>query len=140
MKRVVFMCFLTFFGMINSSDAQEKTTAVLDADSIEIKVHLIAPQLFNKGMGGHVLVDVRTPQEFKYGHIENAVNINFYAKKWMDKFSDFDTSQPIYIYCKSDNRSGHVALQLIEAGFIHVYELEHGITQWKKEGLPLVKE
>ncbi|PCI03317.1 MAG: hypothetical protein COB81_04115 [Flavobacteriaceae bacterium] len=139
MRKVVVMCFLTFFGMAISSCGQEKAASVIDANGNEIKVHLIAAKPFSEGMKNQVLVDVRTPQEFKYGHIENAVNINFFSKNWLDKYADFDKSKPIYVYCKSDNRSGSVSLKLIESGFLHVYELKNGITKWKKEGFPLVK-
>lgn len=125
--------------MVISSCGQEKKTSVIAPDGNEVKVHLIAAKQFNQGMKNQVLVDVRSPQEFKYGHIENAVNINFYTKNWLDKFANFEKSKPVYIYCRSANRSGSVARKLIATGFTQVYELENGITKWKKEGFPLVK-
>jgi len=139
MRKVVLMCFLTFFGIAISSCGQEKPVTIIDASGNKISVHLIDAKAFNEGMKDQVLEDVRTPQEFKYGHIENAVNINFYAKGWLENFAEFDKNKPVYVYCKSANRSGYVARKLIKTGFTQVFELKNGVTKWKKEGFPLVK-
>lgn len=140
MRKVVFMCFLAFFGMAISSCGQEKPATIIDASGNEISVHLVDATSFNEGMKNQVLVDVRTPQEFKYGHIENAVNINFYAKDWLEKFAEFDKTKPVYVYCKSGNRSSYVSRKLINTGFKQVYELKKGVVKWKKTGFSLVKQ
>ncbi len=134
------MYCLAFFSIAISSCGQGKPTAVVDASGVEIKVNLLEAQLFDKGMKNQVLIDVRTPQEFKYGHIENARNINFYAKGWLSNYAGFDKSKPIYVYCKSGNRSSYVSRKLIQSGFTQVFELKNGVLKWKKSGFPLVKK
>ncbi|MBJ7881411.1 rhodanese-like domain-containing protein [Gelidibacter salicanalis] len=76
------------------------------------------------------LVDVRTPEEFEAGHIENAVNIDFFRDDFKTAFTTMDKDQPIYIYCKSGNRSGKAAKILSELGFEEIYDLEGGFSNY----------
>ncbi|WP_299392246.1 rhodanese-like domain-containing protein [uncultured Gelidibacter sp.] len=76
------------------------------------------------------LVDVRTPEEFEAGHIENAVNIDFFREDFKTAFTTLDKDEPIYIYCKSGNRSGKAAKILTELGFKEIYDLEGGFSNY----------
>lgn len=78
------------------------------------------------------LVDVRTAEEFEEGHIEKAVNIDFLAEGFDEKFDNFHKDQPIYIYCRSGNRSGKAAKILSEMGFETIYDLEGGYLNFEK--------
>lgn len=77
------------------------------------------------------LIDVRTPREYAQGHIDEAINIDFLNANFAEGFDQFDKSQPIYIYCKSGNRSGKAAKQLTELGFEKIYDLKGGYSQYK---------
>lgn len=77
------------------------------------------------------LIDVRTPQEYQEGHIPEAVNIDFFSENFAKDFQKFDKKQPIYIYCKSGNRSGKAAKKLSELGFEKIYDLEGGFSHYK---------
>lgn len=79
------------------------------------------------------LIDVRTPKEYKEGHIGNAENIDFLANDFTEKIKTLDKSKPVYIYCKSGNRSGKATKALYDAGFNTIYDLEGGILAWEKE-------
>jgi len=46
-------------------------------------------ELLDKG----ILVDVRTPEEFGAGHLENAENVNWYEPNFMEHFSAVDKRQ-----------------------------------------------
>lgn len=84
------------------------------------------------------LVDVRTPKEFKAGAIKNADNIDFLADGFVEKFTNYDKTKPIYIYCRSGNRSGQAAKKLSKAGFEHIVDLKGGYLAW--EAFPKEKE
>jgi rhodanese-related sulfurtransferase len=78
------------------------------------------------------LADVRTSQEFKSGHIPNAVNIDFFQPvTFAEKFSNFNKKEPVYIYCRSGNRSLTAARKLLQMGFTKVYDLEGGFMNWR---------
>ncbi len=78
------------------------------------------------------LVDVRTPAEFRKGHLAKAQNIDFYDKKgFAEAFDDFDKSKPVYIYCRSGFRSKKAASRLLQMGFSKVYDLKGGLNNWR---------
>ena len=55
------------------------------------------------------LIDIRTPNEFSSGHIENAVNVDFFNQNnFTATFTKLDKKKPLYIYC----RSGKEAVEL----------------------------
>lgn len=86
-------------------------------------------ELLDKG----VLVDVRTPEEFAEGHLENAKNINWYDQNFADNFSAVDKDKTIYVYCKMGGRSAKAQEKLKSLGFNHVVNLEGGYDAVKKE-------
>ena len=77
------------------------------------------------------LVDVRTAKEYKNGHIENAINIDFYNKRvFEDAFNTLNKEQPVYLYCRSGARSMKAARKLVDMGFSKIYDLEGGYRRW----------
>jgi rhodanese-related sulfurtransferase len=78
------------------------------------------------------LVDVRTPNEYKGGHIKNAVNIDFFNhSNFILSFSKLDKEQPVYLYCRSGNRSQKAARKLDSLGFKKIFDLKGGYMSWK---------
>lgn len=78
------------------------------------------------------LIDVRTPEEFNEGHIENAVNIDFYSDQFIDEINkSLDKNKTVFLYCKSGGRSGKAYTMLKENGFKEVYDLKGGYSNWK---------
>ena len=49
-----------------------------------------------------------------------------------------DRSTPILVYCGSGTRSAFAAKTLEELGYEHVTNLDGGIVEWKRSGLPVV--
>jgi len=111
------------------------------SDSIKGAVKL-SPKIFKDSIENNdaQLVDVRTPKEFHVDHIENAVNINYFSKKFTDSISLLNTKKPVFIYCRSGKRSTKSVSMFKKAGFKYVYELEGGILNWKKESLKSISK
>ncbi|MBV6442024.1 MAG: rhodanese-like domain-containing protein [Haliscomenobacteraceae bacterium CHB4] len=80
------------------------------------------------------LVDVRTPAEFKSGHIQGAVNFDFYAADFAQKLAKLDKKRPVMVYCAVGGRSGSAAGQLKKLGFTKVFDLDGGIGAWRDAG------
>lgn len=82
-------------------------------------------------MGNVQLVDVRTPREYKNGHIKNAINIDFYDKANFERsFDKLDKNKPVYLYCRSSARSQKAAQILVNMGFPKIYDLKGGYMRW----------
>lgn len=85
------------------------------------------------------ILDVRTPGEFAGGHIENAVNMDFYASDFRDQLADLDRSRTYVVYCRSGRRSEGARDMMKDLGFEEVYNVLGGILDWRAEGLPTVR-
>ena len=78
---------------------------------------------------GALLVDVRTPGEYKSGHIDNAKNIPVSeVSKRLSEFGPKD--KPVIVYCRSGARSHRAMKELQANGYTKVYNLG-GIGRWK---------
>ena len=64
------------------------------------------------------VIDVRTPEEWKSGYLESAINIEW--QNIINIESLLPKNEEIFLYCRSGNRSGKAAKILIEAGYINV--------------------
>lgn len=86
----------------------------------------------------NILVDIRTPEEFADGHLENAININFFDENFVTNFeSQFDKNDTIYIHCKSGGRSTKAVQILEQKGFKNLIHLDGGFLQWLEAGKPV---
>lgn len=86
---------------------------------------------------GAVVVDVRTPQEFAEGHVPGAINLPVEnVVQWADTLPK---DKPVYLYCRSGNRSRQAAEYLKKKGYTNLYNLEGGILAIQREGFPLVR-
>ncbi|NAY91373.1 rhodanese-like domain-containing protein [Muricauda sp. JGD-17] len=100
-----------------------------DSDAIKI----IDAEAYKKAISRDKvqLVDVRTPREFRSGHINNAKNIDFFqGASFNDAFSKMNKTQPVYLYCQSGNRSQKAARKLVKMGFTQIYDLKGGYRAW----------
>src|SRR5262249_18439873 len=89
---------------------------------------------------GQVL-DVRTAEEFKSGHLKNALQADWQQKdQFVDRVSYLDKSKTVYVYCLAGGRSSQAAEWLTQNGFTRVVNLQGGINAWKQAGKPLEGE
>jgi phage shock protein E len=85
-----------------------------------------------------VLLDVREFFEFRKSRLKDAVNIPSSGNIELAADS-LDKNTSFFLYCYSGGRSSKAARIFYEKGFRKVYNLEGGITAWKKEKMPVVK-
>ncbi|AEA46376.1 rhodanese-like domain-containing protein [Archaeoglobus veneficus] len=93
----------------------------------------------NKGNPDFVILDVRTPEEFSQGHIENAINVNYYSKTFENELNRLDKNKTYLVYCRTGHRSGLAVEVMKELGFKKVYNMMGGIAEWEAKGLPVVR-
>jgi thioredoxin len=123
MKYFSLGCLLLFLAC--TSNGQKNLTATPDKFSRAIQVNNIQ------------LLDVRTADEYKSGHIKNALQANWLNRaEFDDRTSHLDKQKSIFIYCLSGGRSGAAAQALVALGYT-VTNLEGGINAWKRENMPL---
>ena len=79
-----------------------------------------------------LIVDVRTPEEYKISRINNSININFYDEKFINMFKKIDYDKHVLIYCRSGRRSLEAVKILTDEGFGKIYDLKGGILALDK--------
>lgn len=102
-----------------------------DNISTNLKAEVFKTRIENEAVQ---LIDVRTPKEFDAGHINNAININYFSKNFQDSISLLRTELPVFIYCRSGKRSSKSAAIFRAVGFDSIYQLEGGFLKWKSNG------
>ena len=104
------------------------------ADTTAAQAILAAPP------AGLVVLDVRTPEEFAAGHIDGAVMIDFQSPTFAADVAELDEEAPVFVYCRSGNRSAQAVAAMVGLGFTDITELDGGVIAWEAAGLPLVTD
>jgi rhodanese-related sulfurtransferase len=88
-----------------------------------------------------VVLDVRTPEEFKSqtGYLPRALNIPVQELEARLKELDKYRSRQLLVYCRSGNRSMRASEILQKQGFKLIH-LDGGILQWNAAFPPPIKE
>ena len=77
----------------------------------------------------YLILDVRTPEEFREKHIPGAINVPNEAIGAEDIPELPDKSQLIFVYCRSGNRSKQASQKLVAMGYTNIVEFG-GINDW----------
>ena len=86
-----------------------------------------------------VILDVRTPEEYEGGHIENAYLLNFRSGSFVDELETMDKTKKYYIYCRTGRRSRKTVQLMKEKGYSEAHNVIGGIDKWKQNRLPVEK-
>ncbi len=86
------------------------------------------------------IIDVRTPEEYANGYIENSTNIIYNSNSFIDEVNQLDKNKTYLVYCRLGRRSRKAVNIMKELGIKEVYNMVGGITRWEAEGLPIVEE
>jgi rhodanese-related sulfurtransferase len=93
----------------------------------------------NRGNPQFVILDVRTPEEFKTGHIEGAINIDFNSNGFRDEIGKLDRQEAYLVYCRTGRRSKEAVQIMRDLGFTKLLRFDGDIVLWQVEKLPIVK-
>jgi rhodanese-related sulfurtransferase len=91
------------------------------------------------GDSDFVLLDVRTPKEFREERIEGAVMVDYLSPSFRDEVAKLDRGKSYLVYCRTGHRSLGAVDVMRELGFRNVLHLAGGITKWKEARLPATR-
>lgn len=108
-------------------------------NSTKQNIQLVSPKLFNERLqqGGVVLIDVRTPGEFRKGHLKGARLLDIFSDDFEKEVNKLNRTASYMIYCGIGGRSAECTEMMRKKGFTSVYELDGGIKRWQSEGFPV---
>lgn len=87
--------------------------------------------------GNKIVLDVRTADEFKDGHLAKATMIDYYSSDFKDQVNQLDKTKPVFVYCAGGVRSGKASSILSQLGFKEVYDLQGGFNAWTAASKPV---
>ena len=86
-----------------------------------------------------LILDVRTPREYKAGHLKDSVLIPVQElQRRLDELAAYK-NEDILVYCASGNRSTVASKILIDHGFMRIMNLRYGISEWSRRNFPIIR-
>jgi rhodanese-related sulfurtransferase len=85
-----------------------------------------------------LIVDVRTPEEFRSGHIPGAINIPH--DKIAEHVGELRSEHGVALYCMVGPRARLGEQALRKAGLEEVLHIEGGLSAWQASGLPVERD
>jgi rhodanese-related sulfurtransferase len=86
-----------------------------------------------------VILDIRTPDEFKEGHLKGAKNIDFFEDSFEAEVAKLDKDKNYLVHCKSGGRSTKSLKVFKKLGFKNIYHLDGGFIAWEEAEQEVVK-
>jgi len=116
------------------------TVAVVASQSVSERGPLVTVSVQDMATGlaeGALVLDVREPFEYADAHVEGTVLVPLATVA--ARAGEFPKDEPVFVFCRSGNRSLVAAQALVDAGFVDVRNVDGGIIAWHAAGLPLVR-
>ena len=105
-----------------TADKSKEEAAYINVDVKE------AAKLIEQGI---TIIDVRTPEEYKTGHIANAQLIPL--QEIEARINEFSVDKQYLIVCRSGNRSAQSSEILTKNGMKNIYNMTGGMNEWTGE-------
>ncbi|MFC2948152.1 sulfurtransferase TusA family protein [Virgibacillus sediminis] len=105
----------------SESETSEETRHDTVADLEELRSKL-------DGNEDIMVLDVREPAEYAFGHIPSAVNIPLGELE--GRMEELDKDKDIHVICRTGSRSDLAAQKLAEKGFGRVINVVPGMAKW----------
>jgi rhodanese-related sulfurtransferase len=125
MKKLIFSLVILAIGMISLTGCKKENDTIKTIDSKEAKE--IMEQ--NEDI---IILDVRTEEEFREGHIKGAILLPDYEVEEKAEEVLVDKSTTILVYCRSGRRSASAAKALLTLGYTKIYDFG-GLIDWPYE-------
>ena len=84
-----------------------------------------------------VLLDVRTPEEYRQAHLRGALLIPL--GELGKRVSEIPRGRPVLVYCAVGARSVTAAGLLASKRYPEIYQMSDGLVGWYKNGYPIEK-
>lgn len=130
-KKLIFVFDLIFFFIFGTVCSSQKS------DSLDLSVIVqLSPQGASELIDDTsvTILDVRTIDEYKTGHIGRAIVIP--VQELQERISEIEhmKNKKVLVYCRTGVRSKKALQILQQNGFSQLYHLEKGIRLWTQEG------
>lgn len=133
-KTISFVQILIFLMAACSAHGDYSPEGVSGAFTVSV---FDAKSLYDKGA---IFIDVRNREEWRLGHIEGAIHLDFQHDFSKLYSAGVSKETPIVLYCSSSNclRSAYASAVSVYWGFKNVFYFRGGFFAWMLEDFPVV--
>jgi rhodanese-related sulfurtransferase len=124
---------------LTTFSADEKPKEPGKSESAQKNVTVDEAEKLLKERKDVVVVDVRTADEFKAGHIAGAKNVSLLDSDFEEKIKAYE-GKPVLVHCGSGSRSARALIKMSNLKFPEAYHMNAGLKGWQAAGKPVVKE
>lgn len=129
---LVILSIWMFSGCSNKDAAANKENTITQGKNTLSRITPAEAKERMDNEKGIVILDVRTQEEYNTGHIKDSILIPVDVLEQKAEENLKDKNVPIFVYCRSGNRSATAANILVKLGYKNVYDLG-GIRNWPYE-------
>lgn len=115
-------------------------------EDVQIILDITPQQAFdliqeNQDNPDFIIIDVQAPKHFAGGHIENAINIDYFSETFQNELDTLDKNKTYLVYytCHCGDVDTKTLRLMKELNFREAYNISGGLVRWKSEGFPTVK-
>ena len=114
---------LPIFILLLSSNVSLQAQKKIELNSIQVS-HILQK---DKKI---IVLDVRTANEYKEGHIKDAINIDIRQADAIGRIEKLNRNAKYLVYCRTNHRSGMAVEHMMQSGFKTVYQMMDGFPGW----------
>lgn len=126
-RKPILAIVMLVFILVGCSTTANDTNETLEKPFIKNISNEEAKSLI-KNEPNLIILDVRTKEEYKTGHLINSILIPL--SELESRLGELNKNAPILVYCRSGNRSVTASKILLNNGFNRIYNLRGGIIEW----------
>ena len=139
MTKLIFLLAAAVFVVAPLARADEKQAAADEAKKPVPKL-TVAEFDAKRKENDAVVLDVRTPEEFKAGHVPGAVNVDIGDKDFDKRVAALDKDKTYLVHCARGGRSAKAVERIrTTAKLEKLFDFSGGMTAWEKAGKPVEK-
>ena len=121
----ILFIIILFIALAIALGNKEKKLDYINLSNAEAKIEL-------GRTSNYILLDVRSPLEYKEGRIPGSINIPVEVLETNVEKIIENKNLDIFVYCHAGNRSKEASKTLARLGYKNIYNLE-GILTWEYE-------
>jgi len=126
------LSLIALFASCKNSTETKKAEQIDETGNVQYENIILEPSDFASRMkqSDAVIVDLRFPPEYEEGHIENAINVNFFDPNFQSNILELDKSKTYFLYGKGEAPTKRAAIYMKQKGFSAVYTIKGGYEAW----------
>ena len=128
MYKYIYFCFILSLCLESCQQSSTSKQSTLNNISVQ-EVNAIQ----KASNSPYTIIDVRTPDEYADGHIDQALNIDVKSDQFADEVKKLNPSKKYILYCKSGKRSAKAYGIMTDLNFENLYNMEGGYLKYKDE-------